>query len=290
MAEIERGILYLVATPIGNLADLSFRAVDVLKAVDLIACEDTRHSRSLLEHYGIARPLVALHQYNEDLAAARLLERLRRGETVALVADAGTPVISDPGFPLVRLVREAGLKVVPIPGPCALVAALSASGLPVGRFAFEGFPPRKAAARRTFFESLRDEPRTLIFYESAHRVQDTLHDLAATFPLERRLVIARELTKRYETFVSTTVGEAPLLLEREPNLRRGEFVLLLEGAPPIAETGELSAEQTRILGQLLEECSLKTAVSLAVRLTGARRDRVYRAALALRRSEDPDGA
>jgi 16S rRNA (cytidine1402-2'-O)-methyltransferase len=279
MAEIKRGILYLVATPIGNLADFSVRAAEVLKSADVIACEDTRHSRPLLEHYGISRPLMALHEHNEDIVAARLVERLSQGETIALVSDAGTPLISDPGFPLVRLARDAGIQVAPIPGPCALVAALCASGLPSVRFAFEGFPPRKSAARRALFESLKEESRTLIFYESAHRVEETLKDLEAVIPAERRLVIARELTKRYETIVSTTIGEAPALLEREPDMRRGEFVLLLEGAPPTLEAEDLSPEQARVLRRLLEECSVKTAVSLAVKITGARREGVYRAAL-----------
>lgn len=276
------GILYLVATPIGNLADFSFRAVEILKKADVIACEDTRHSRPLLDHYGISRPLVAFHEHNEDATAGRLLERLAKGESVALVSDAGTPLINDPGFPLVRLARAAGIRVVPIPGPCALVAALCASGLPSDRFSFEGFPPRKSSARKALFESFREEPRTLIFYESAHRVEETLRDLSEVFPSERRLVIARELTKRFETFASSTVGEAPTLLERDPDMRRGEFVLLIEGAAPVAVAeAELTPEAVRVLRVLLEECSVKSAVSLAVKITGARRDRVYREALRL---------
>lgn len=292
MTEIERGILYLVATPIGNLADFSFRAVEVLKKADVVACEDTRHSRPLLDYYGIAGSLVAFHEHNEDAAAPRLVERLARGESVALISDAGTPLINDPGFPLVRLAREAGIRVVPIPGPCALVAALSASGLPADRFAFEGFPPRKPAARKALFETLRDESRTLVFYESSHRVEDALRDLAAVFPPERRLVIARELTKLYETIAATTVGEAPGLLEREPDMRRGEFVLLIEGAAPTADTDELAPEQEGVLRLLLEECSVKTAVALAVKITGARREKVYRAALRMAQGgngQDADG-
>jgi 16S rRNA (cytidine1402-2'-O)-methyltransferase len=268
-----------VATPIGNLADMSFRAVDVLKRADLIACEDTRHSRALLDHYGISRPLVALHEHNEDAAGARLLQRLAGGESVALISDAGTPLINDPGYVLVRSARAAGIRVVPIPGPCALVAALCASGLPSDRFAFEGFPPRKSAARKALFESLRDETRTLIFYESAHRIGEALRDIALVFPGNRRLALARELTKLYETIVLTTVAEAPGLLEQDPDMRRGEFVLLLEGAAPVAEEEGLSAEAERVLRLLLDECSVKTAVGLAVRITGARRDLVYRTAL-----------
>lgn len=290
MAEIERGILYLVATPIGNLADMGHRAVEILKKADLIACEDTRHSRPLLDHYGIGRPLTAFHEHNEDAAAGKLVERLLKGESVALISDAGTPLINDPGFPLVRLARAAGIRAMPIPGPCALVAALCASGLPSGRFAFEGFPPRKASARKALLEALRNEPRTLIFYESSHRVADTLRDIAAVFPPERRLVIARELTKLYETIAATTAGEAPGLLEREPDMQRGEFVLLLEGAPPAPETAELTPEQERVLKLLLEECSVKTAVGLAVKITGARREWLYRAALRLGRGEAGENA
>lgn len=258
---------------------MSFRAVDVLKRADLIACEDTRHSRALLDYYGISRPLVALHQHNEDAAGARLLQRLAGGESVALISDAGTPLINDPGYVLVRSARAAGIRVVPVPGPCALVAALCASGLPSDRFAFEGFPPRKSAARKALFESLRDETRTLIFYESAHRIGEVLRDIALVFPGNRRLALARELTKLYETIVLTTVAEAPGLLEQDPDMRRGEFVLLLEGAAPVAEEEGLSAEAERVLRLLLDECSVKTAVGLAVRITGARRDLVYRTAL-----------
>lgn len=290
MPDKEPGILYVVATPIGNLADMSQRAVDILKKADLIACEDTRHSRPLLDHYGIGRPLTAFHEHNEDAAAGKLVDRLLRGESVALISDAGTPLINDPGYPLVRSARAAGIRVMPIPGPCALIAALSASGLPSDRFAFEGFPPRKPSARKALFGSLRDEPRTVIFYESSHRVEDTLTDMAATFPPERRLVIARELTKLYETIVDTTVGEAPGLLERDPDMRRGEFVILLEGAPPLPETAGLAPEQERVLKLLLEECSLKTAVGLAVKLTGARRELLYRAALKLERDEAGENA
>lgn len=290
MAEIERGILYLVATPIGNLADMGRRAVEILKKADLIACEDTRHSRPLLDHYGIARPLSAFHEHNEDAAAARLVERLLQGESIALISDAGTPLVNDPGFPLVRQARVAGVRVVPVPGPCALIAALCASGLPSDRFAFEGFPPRKPAARKALFETLRDEPRTLIFYESSHRVSETVRDLAEVFPAGRRLVIARELTKLFETIAGTTVGDAPGLLEREPDMQRGEFVLLLEGAAPPVDSEGLTAEQERVLGLLLGECSVKTAVGLAVKITGGRKEWLYQAALRLTRGEAGENA
>lgn len=285
MAENKPGILYLVATPIGNLADMSFRAVEVLKNVDVIACEDTRHSRPLLDYYGIARPLLAFHEHNEDEAARRVVVRLAQGESVALITDAGTPLINDPGFPLVRMAREQAIQVVPVPGPCALIAALCASGLGSARFAFEGFPPRKPAARRALFEGLRDESRTLIFYESSHRVQETLGDIAAAFPGTRRLVIARELTKRFETIASATVDQAAALLASEPDMRKGEFVLLLEGASPPVASEELTPDQGRVLRLLLEECSVKTAVALAAKITGARREKLYRTALRLSKDE-----
>lgn len=275
------GVLYLVATPIGNLGDFGFRAVEVLKAVTWIACEDTRHSRPLLDHYGIDRPLVALHEHNEDKRSARLIERLLAGESVGLISDAGTPLINDPGYPLVRQAREAGVRVSPIPGPCALIAALSASGLPAHRFAFEGFPPRKSAARQTFFKALVAETRTQIFYEASHRIEETLRDAALAFPAARRLVIGRELTKRYETVVATTIGEAPGLLATDPEMRLGEFVLLVEGAANGLDTEVLTPEQTRILGILLRDHSVKSAVMLTVEITGARRDPVYREALRL---------
>jgi len=276
-----KGILYLVATPIGNLADFSFRAVEVLQSVDFIACEDTRHSRPLLERHGIAKPLVALHEHNEDSAAARLLGRLEQGESMALVSDAGTPLINDPGFPLVLMAARRGIKTVPVPGACALVAALSASGLPTDRFAFEGFPPRAGQARRNVLESLRDDPRTLIFYESSHRVLDFVTDIAEVFPAERQIVIARELTKLHETFLRCQVAEAALRIESDPYMEKGEFVVLLQGAQPRAEADTLSPEQSRVLKLLLEECSVKSAVALTVKIAGARKELAYKEALRL---------
>ena len=284
----EAGLLYLVATPIGNLGDLGARAVEVLKTVDLIACEDTRHSRPLLDHYGIDRPLLALHEHNEDAISSRLVDRLLSGETVALISDAGTPLINDPGFPLVHLARSAGIRVSPIPGPCALIAALCASGLPSHRFAYEGFPPRKSQARKTFFEALKNESRTLIFYESSHRVEETLRDMAEIFPPTRRLVIARELTKRYETIVEIEVGAAASVLEADPEMRLGEFVLLLEGAGDRSGSDELTADQLRILKLLMSENTLKTAVKLTAEITGARRERVYQAALRWAKADEED--
>ena len=274
-----KGILYLVATPIGNLADFSFRAVAVLQGVDFIACEDTRHSRPLLERYGINKPLSALHEHNEDAASARLLDRLERGESMALVSDAGTPLINDPGFPMVRLAVERGLAVVPVPGACALVAALSASGLAADRFAFEGFPPRSGPARRTLLEGLLDDARTLIFYESSHRVAEFVNDIARVFPGERRIVIARELTKLHETIVRCRVEEASALIAADPYMEKGEFVVLLQGAATGRGGDALTHEQARVLKLLLEECSVKSAAALTAKITGARKDLAYQAAL-----------
>jgi len=281
VADSERGILYLVATPIGNLGDFSARAVETLRKVDLIAAEDTRHSRALLEHYGIAKPLVALHEHNEEAGTLRLIDRLANGESVALISDAGTPLINDPGFPLVRLARERGIRVTPIPGPCALIAALSASGLPSDRFAFEGFPPRTASARRSHLETLLEDPRTLIFYEASHRVLEFMRDIATIFPAQRRIVIARELTKLYETIVQTSAREAVGLIEADPNMRKGEFVILVQGATAAKPQDQLTHEQSRVLKLLLEECSVKTAAALTAKITGARRDAAYQAALKL---------
>jgi len=281
LSEQAKGILYLVATPIGNLADFSVRAVETLRQVDFIAAEDTRHSRPLLDHYGIATPVVALHEHNEDAVSARLLERLQAGESAALISDAGTPLINDPGFPLVRLARQRGVRVEPIPGPCALIAALSASGLPTDRFTFEGFPPRTASARRGLLETLASDPHTLVFYESSHRILDFVRDIAAVFPPERPVTIARELTKLHETIITTTAGAAPESLVADPNMQRGEFVVIIQGAPPAATaTDSLTDEQARILDVLLEQCSVKSAVGLCVRITGARKELAYRAALA----------
>jgi 16S rRNA (cytidine1402-2'-O)-methyltransferase len=277
----EAGLLYLVATPIGNLGDLGFRALETLKTVDRIACEDTRTSRALLDHYGVDKPLVAFHAHNEDKTSERLIEKILEGENLALVSDAGTPLINDPGYPLVVRARDAGIRVVPVPGPCALIAALSASGLPASRFAFEGFPPRKSGARKTLFESLSGDPRTLVFYESSHRVLETLKDLGEVFPAGRRLVIGRELTKRFETIRSTTVDQAESLVREDPDMQKGEFVLVVEGRDEKASNDEISEEDQRILGILLRELSVRSAAQAAAEITGRRRETMYREALRL---------
>ena len=282
----EFGKLYVVATPIGNLADMSFRAVEVLKKVDLIAAEDTRHVKILLQHYGITNKLVSLHQYNEDKASAVLLEKLREGQSIALVSDAGTPLLSDPGMPLVKLVKDAGLDVVPIPGACALIAALSAAGLPVTQFSFEGFLPRTSSARKAFFNERLLSPKTWVFYESCHRILASLQDMAEILPLDREIVIARELTKLHETIVKTSLGEALALVEQNDNMRKGEFVVIVDGAVVDKKEQMITPDQEKLLQVLLRECSIKTAVAMAVEITGVRKKLLYQAALEMDKSKD----
>jgi len=282
----EYGKLYVVATPIGNLADMTFRAVEILKQVDLIAAEDTRHVKMLLQHYGINNKLVSLHQYNEDKASPVLLEKLREGQSIALVSDAGTPLLSDPGMPLVKMVKDAGLDVVPIPGACALIAALSAAGLPVTRFSFEGFLPRTSSARKAFFLEKLTQSTTWIFYESCHRILASLQDMAEIVPLDRQIVIARELTKLHETIVKTSLGNALELVEQNENMRKGEFVAIVDGSVADKKDQIITAEQEKLLQVLLRECSIKTAVAMAVEITGVRRKLLYQAALDMQKVED----
>lgn len=276
--------LYVVSTPIGNLADISFRAIETLKRVTLIAAEDTRHSKRLMQHYGITTPLIALHEHNERAMSAELIRRILDGASIALTSDAGTPLVSDPGFPLVRMAKDAGIAVVPIPGACAMIAALSVSGLPTDRFSFEGFAPRNEASRRAWLEKLKNETGTIIFYESSHRIRDCLMAVAEIFPAERPIVIARELTKVHETVVKTAVGNVSRLVDEDPYMRKGEFVILLQGASENARGDELTLDQQRILKRLLKECSIKTATALAAEITGARKKILYQAALKLQKA------
>jgi len=277
----EFGQLYVVATPIGNLADISFRAIETLKNVDLIAAEDTRHVKMLLQHYGINNKLVALHQYNEEKAAVGLLAKLRDGVSIALVSDAGTPLLSDPGMPLVKMVKDAGIRVVPIPGPCALIAALSVAGLPVTQFVFEGFLPRTSSARKAFFNARLTSPTTWVFYESSHRILATLQDMADVLPQDRLIVIAREITKLHETIIKTDLAHALTLVKDDDNMRKGEFVVIVDGAKIDKAELALTSEQEKILHILLAECSIKTAVAMAAEITGARKKLLYQAALDL---------
>ena len=273
------GTLYVVATPIGNLDDISARALRTLSEVVLIAAEDTRHSARLLQHFGIATPLQACHEHNEREHGGRFIGRLQAGDDVALISDAGTPLISDPGYHLVRQARAAGVRVVPIPGACALVAALSAAGLPSDRFIFEGFLPAKMAGRRTRLEMLREEPRTLIFYEAPHRILECIEDLCAIFGGERLAVLGRELTKTFETLKGLPLGELREWVAADSNQQRGECVLLVAGWEAPQGDDQLSVEALRVLDLLLAELPLKRAAALAAEITGVRKNLSYQAAL-----------
>jgi 16S rRNA (cytidine1402-2'-O)-methyltransferase len=269
--------LYVVGTPIGHLGELSARAIGALRAADLIACEDTRETARLARHLGLRAPLVAVHEHNERSGAERLIAALGDGKRVALVSDAGTPAVSDPGARVVRAVQEAGFRVVPVSGPSAAVVALSASGLLDAQFRFVGFLPVKSAARRKVLESLRDQDCALVFYEAPHRIVECVADIAAVMQPERELVIARELTKLFEQIVRLPVAEAPAWLAADANHQRGEFVLLLSGAQQ--EEGLDSAAQ-RTLDLLLDELPPSRAVKVAQAITGAPRKLLYDYAMA----------
>ncbi len=274
--------LYIVATPIGHLADISLRALEVLKMVDLIAAEDTRNSKVLLNHYSINTPMTAYHEHNEDSKSKILLEKLNQGQSIALISDAGTPLINDPGYSLVEQAKSAGFKVVPIPGCCALITALSASGIASDKFSFEGFVPRTSGARKAVFESYIKQPGTLIFYESSYRIMKCMDDVMAVYEPTHKMSIARELTKTFETIASGTVEELHQLVASDSNMQRGEFVVLIEGFNKKQHKNDgLSDEDLKTLAVLMSECSVKTAVKLAVQLTGQSKKMLYQAALDL---------
>ena len=267
------GTLFIVATPIGNLEDLSPRAQRTLAEVAAVCAEDTRHTRRLLSHFGIDAELVALHEHNEQALAARLVQRLQAGESLALVSDAGTPLVSDPGFRLVAAARAAGIRVSPVPGPSALIAALSVAGLPSDRFAFEGFLPAKAAARRERLQKLAGESRTLLFYESSHRIADTLEDMVVAFGAERRAVLARELTKLFETVLDGSLEALRDRVQADADQRKGEFVLVVEGAGDDADAA--LAEGRRVYALLSAHLPPSAAARLAAEITGAPRKALY---------------
>ncbi|WP_217475149.1 16S rRNA (cytidine(1402)-2'-O)-methyltransferase [Stutzerimonas stutzeri] len=273
------GTLYVVATPIGNLDDISARALRVLAEVALIAAEDTRHSARLLQHFGIATPLAACHEHNERDEGGRFITRLLAGDDVALISDAGTPLISDPGYHLVRQARSAGIRVVPLPGACALIAALSAAGLPSDRFIFEGFLPAKQGARRARLELLREEPRTLIFYEAPHRILESLGDLESVFGAERPAVLARELTKTFETLKGLPLGELHAWVAADTNQQRGECVLVVGGWQAPQGDDVVDTNARRVLRLLLAEMPLKRAAAVAAEITGVRKNLLYQLAL-----------
>jgi len=265
--------LHVVATPIGNLGDLSPRAQQVLREVAAVCAEDTRRSGQLLAHFGIGTPLLALHEHNEQQLAERLVARLLAGESLALVSDAGTPLVSDPGYRLVRAAREAGVRVSPVPGPCAAIAALSVAGMPSDRFAFEGFLPAKVAARRERLARLAGEPRTLVFYESAHRIGESLADLRAAFGDARPAALARELTKLFETVLDGTLATLHERVEADGNQRKGEFVLVVRGVDEDADAR--LAEGRRVHAILARQLPPSTAARLAAEITGAPRKALY---------------
>lgn len=280
------GTLYVVATPIGNLEDIGARALRVLREVALIAAEDTRHSMRLLQHFGIDTPLVACHEHNERDQGGRLVERLLGGDSLALISDAGTPLISDPGYHLVRNARAAGVPVVPVPGPCALIAALSAAGLPSDRFIFEGFLPARSSGRRQRLQALAEEPRTLIFYEAPHRLLESLEDMRELFGGGRPVVLARELTKTFETIRGAPLDELCAWVAGDANQQRGECVLLVEGWQAPQGEEAVSAEALRVLDLLLAELPLKRAAALAAEITGVRKNLLYQSALERQKGSD----
>lgn len=277
------GSLYVVATPIGNLGDITLRALEILKSVDAIAAEDTRHTSGLLSHFGISKKLIAVHEHNEHQSAEKLLLKLQAGENIALVTDAGTPGISDPGAVVVDIVREAGIKVVPIPGASAVIAALSVSGITQNGFLFHGFLPASGAARRKALEVLKAHTVTLAFYEAPHRIVESIADMAKILGGERRVTFTRELTKTFETIYSCQLQAAEAWLLADSNQQRGEFVLLVEAAE-IKPADEMSAETVRVLNLLMAELPLKQAVSLAVEITRENKNKLYELALTLKNS------
>lgn len=278
MAQAMVGTLYIVPTPIGNLADISERALQVLREVDAIAAEDTRHSGQLLQHYGIRNELFALHEHNERQRSGQVIERLQQGQSVALISDAGTPLISDPGYVLVQQCRAAGVPVVALPGPCAITTALSGAGLATDRFTFEGFLPAKGQQRRKTLNALLAEPRTMVFYESPHRIVDALADLRTTFGDDRQLVLARELTKQFETYLSGTIAEVEAAVLGDSNQQRGEMVLMLAGAPQSANKDD-TGPALATLQLLRRELPLKKAAALAAEIHGQRKNTLYQLAL-----------
>ena len=274
MKNEQNGTLYIVATPIGNLGDITQRALDTFAQVDLIAAEDTRHSGLLLSHYGIKKPFFALHDHNEQQKAAVLVEKLQQGLNIALISDAGTPLISDPGFHLVRHCRQAGIKVVPLPGACAAITALCASGIASDRFCFEGFLPAKTKSRCDKLAEVADELRTLIFYESTHRILDTLEDMQKMLGADRYVVMAREMTKTWETIYGDTLENLIAWLNEESNRIKGEIVLVVEGKPEQADEA-FSAQAVKLLGLLCQELPLKKAAAIVAETFGYKKNALY---------------
>ncbi len=273
------GVLYIVATPIGNLDDISLRAIEILKQVDVIAAEDTRHSIRLLNHLGIRNKLMSLHEHNERDRIAGIIDDLKQGNNVALISDAGTPLISDPGYPLVKAVQDAGLRVSPIPGASSIIAALSAAGMPTDPFTFYGFLSQKKSERLSKLSALKQQQGTLVFLESTHRIERLLEQLCELYG-DNRIVVAKELTKAFERFLSGTPAEVLLLMQQEPALKKGEFVVLIDNPVTISEK-TLSDEDIEILKLLLGDLPLKKAVQISTRISGKKKNDIYQQALEL---------
>ena len=278
MSQTQSGTLYIVPTPIGNLGDLSPRAQQVLTDVAAIAAEDTRHSRQLLQQFAIQNDVFALHEHNERERAQAVISRLQQGDDLALISDAGTPLISDPGYVLVQQCRTAGVRVVALPGPCAITTALSAAGLPTDRFSFEGFLPAKPQQRRKTLAALLDEPRTMVFYESPHRILATLDDLLTTIGPERQIVMGRELTKQFETYLSGSIADVLAQVQADSNQQRGEMVLMLAGATQVESDADVDAA-LRTVSILREHLPLKKAAACAAEIHGVRKNQLYQLAL-----------
>ncbi|MFT5421798.1 MAG: 16S rRNA (cytidine1402-2'-O)-methyltransferase [Candidatus Endobugula sp.] len=282
MYDSNLGVLYVVATPIGNLSDMVPRAIETLQKVDVIAAEDTRHSAKLLQYFGISTKVMAYHDHSNEHRLQALIDILLSGQSIALISDAGTPLISDPGYKLVNVAREHSVRVVPIPGACALVAALSVSGLPSNQFVFEGFLPAKSSSRCKILESMRREHRTAIFYESPHRIVDSLKDFQSVLGGDRCLVIARELTKTFETVLSGTITDVIEQVREDANQQRGEFVVLLKGCEQKAENATITEDAERLMRILLEYVPIKIASAIAAKVTGIKKRQLYQWALGLK--------
>lgn len=284
-AVVMASTLYIVPTPIGNLRDITQRALDVLKNVDLIAAEDTRHSGILLQHFAINARMFALHDHNEQQKADQLISKLQQGDSIALVSDAGTPLINDPGYHLVTRCREAGITVIPLPGPCAAITALSAAGLPSDRFCYEGFLPAKSKGRKDVLRALEQETRTLIFYESTHRLLDSLQDMVEVWGENRHVVLARELTKTWESIEGRPVGDLLRWVKEDENRHRGEMVLIVEGYKKPTEDEAITPEVLRTLVLLQKELPLKKAAAIAAEIYGLKKNALYKLMLEQQQTE-----
>jgi 16S rRNA (cytidine1402-2'-O)-methyltransferase len=280
----QAGSLYIVSTPIGNLNDISHRALEVLTSVDLIAAEDTRHSAKLLSHFNITTPMIAYHDHSDEKQQQKILNSLTDGNAIALISDAGTPLISDPGYGLVKRVTDEGLRIIPVPGACALITALSVSGLATDRFVFEGFLPAKASARITTLEALAEETRTVVFYETSHRIIDSLENMARVFGPDRIAVVARELTKTYETINRGKLGDLLEITQEDNNQTKGEFVILVNGFKPIPTELNLDTQAQITMKVLLDELPIKQAAALAAKLTNFKKRDLYQWALENRKN------